>query len=44
MYPDLSAEDPELQQYISSDLLEVSHKRALECNGGLWMSAVVGCG
>ena len=33
MYPDLSSEGEELQEYIATDLLETSHKRALERSG-----------
>lgn len=33
VYPDFSSESQELQQYIAKDLLEVSHKRALEHSG-----------
>ena len=33
VYPDLSSESDDLQEYIASDLLEISHKRALETSG-----------
>ena len=33
MYPDFSSEGTDLQEYIASDLLETSHKRALERSG-----------
>ena len=33
VYPDFSTEDAELQEYIAKDLLEISHKRALERSG-----------
>lgn len=40
VYPDLSSEEVELQEYIAKDLLEISHKRALERSGRLnwWTS------
>ena len=37
-YPDFSAEDQSLQDYIAGDLLEVSHKRALERSGELFLN------
>lgn len=33
VYPDFSTEVAELQEYIAKDLLEMSHKRALEKSG-----------
>ena len=33
VYPDFSAEQKDLQEFIAADLLEVSHKRALERSG-----------
>ena len=33
VYPDFSAEPKDLQEFIAADLLEVSHKRALERSG-----------
>lgn len=48
MYPDLSAETEDLQEYIANDLLEISHKRALENTGEcfvgvLYLELTCGC-
>lgn len=33
VYPDFSSEEETLQEYIATDLLEISHKKALERSG-----------